>query len=702
VNADDWLGFAALAAAAALAQRLIIPVGRHQAFPMGVVFLVAAALLLPPQLVALMGVAQHVPDVVGRRFPSYITAFNAANYTLSALAAWGAAELVGSTELGADLRWASAGVAAAVVLVVVNHTMLAAMLSLARGRSVRSSGLLAPRALLADFALASLGVVLARFWLSNPYLIPLAIAPLALIHRSFTLLARLGESEERFRAMFEGAPTGTVIVDLDERVVSSNRAFEALAGYGKADLVGRRLGEVIPAEDEEAEPFREMLSGERELYGGQMRLLRKDGSDVWGQVAASLVLDAQRRPRFVIVMVEDLTERMHLEDQLRHSQKMEAVGQLAGGIAHDFNNLLTVIGGRALMAIRRLGAEEAPIRSDLDEIAAAAERAAALTRQLLAYSRRQVLQPRVLDPNTVVAEMERMLRRLIGEHIEIDLDLDPSVGHVRVDRGQLEQVIVNLALNARDAMEGGGRLTIQTANVGSTEHLAAEGDEAPAPGPYVMLGVRDTGHGMDEMTRSRVFEPFFTTKEPGRGTGLGLSTVYGIIAQSGGRLRVSSALGIGSTFAVYLPLVEDNVSSDDEPAPPTRELAGSETLLVAEDDDGVRMLVEVVLSRHGYTVLGACDGLEALRAADRHAEPIDLLLTDIVMPRMRGPELAEALAALQPSIRVLYMSGYADASLLPDEASPRVVPKPFSEETLIRMVREALDEPAVTRAEAPV
>jgi two-component system, cell cycle sensor histidine kinase and response regulator CckA len=702
VTGEDWLIFVVLGAAAALTQRLIIPVGRNQAFPMAVVFLVAAALLLPPQLVALMGIAQHVPDVVGRRFPWYITAFNTANYTLSALAAWGAAELVGSTGLEADLRWASAGVTAALVLVIVNHVLLAPMLRLARGRSLRSSGLLAPPALLADFALASLGVVLARFWLSNPYLIPLAIAPLVLIHRSFTLLARLGESEERFRTMFEGAPTGTIIVDLDERVVSSNHAFEALAGYGKSELVGRRLTELIPADDGQAEPFREMLSGARDLYGGQVRLLRKDGSDVWGQVAASLVLDAQRRPRFVIVMVEDLTERMHLEEQLRHSQRMEAVGQLAGGIAHDFNNLLTIIGGRALLAIRRLGGVEAPIRSDLEEIASAAERAGALTRQLLAYSRRQVLQPRVIDPNAVVAEMELMLRRLIGEHIEIDLDLGAGVGRVRVDRGQLEQVIVNLALNARDAMEDGGRLTIQTANVESDELLAADRDEAAAPGPCVMLAVRDTGHGMDETTMSRVFEPFFTTKEPGRGTGLGLSTVYGIIAQSGGRLRVNSAPGAGSTFAVYLPQVADEVSSDDEPAPPMAQSDGSETVLVAEDDDGVRTLVEVVLSRHGYKVLGARDGLEALRAADRHGEPIDLLLTDLVMPRMKGPELAEALTESQPGIRVLYMSGYADASMLPDGAAPSVVPKPFSEETIVRMVREALDGSAAQRAEASV
>jgi PAS domain S-box-containing protein len=679
---EDWLIFVALGPAAAVSQRLIIPVGRHHGFPMAVVFLVAAALLLPPELVALMGLAQHLPDLAGRRFPTYITAFNVANHTLSVLAAWGAARLIGTTALDSDLRWASAGVAAALVLVVTDHSALAVMLRLARGRSLRSSGLLAPSALLADFALASLGVVLARFYLSNPYLIPLAVAPLLLIQRSFTLLARLGESEERFRTMFEGAPTGTIMVGLDERIVSSNKAFEELVGYRKPELVGRRLGELGPLGDSRSEALSELLAGERERYVGQLRLVRRDGSDVWGQVAASLVVDAQRRPRFAIVMVEDLTERLHLEEQLRHSQRMEAVGQLAGGVAHDFNNLLTIIAGRTRFALRELGAADGPIRSDLEEIAAAAERAAELTHQLLAYSRRQVLQPRVVDLNAVVAEMERMLGRLIGEHIEIELDLAPDLGRVRADRGQLEQVIANLAVNARDAMEDGGRLTIRTANVEAEE---------PGTGLQALLSVRDTGRGMDERTRSRAFEPFFTTKDPGKGTGLGLSTVYGIIAQSGGCVRLDSAPGEGSTVSVFLPVVADAVTEENEPAPGVGELHGTETVLLAEDDDGVRALAELVLSRYGYTVLSARDGIQALRIAAEHPEPIDLLLTDVIMPRMKGPELADMLVGTRPGMRVLYMSGYADETMLPNVASLTVVPKPFSEEKLVRLVREALD-----------
>jgi two-component system, cell cycle sensor histidine kinase and response regulator CckA len=413
--------------------------------------------------------------------------------------------------------------------------------------------------------------------------------------------------------------------------------------------------------------------------------VRGDGSDVWGQLAASLVLDAGRRPRFVIAMVEDLSERMELEEQLRHSQRMEAVGQLAGGVAHDFNNLLTIIAGRTRFALRELGPDDGRLRSDLEEIAVAAERAAELTHQLLAYSRRQVLQPRVIDLNAVVAEMERMLGRLIGEHIQIELDLEPELGHVRADRGQLEQVIANLAVNARDAMEAGGRLEIRTANVELDE------PDAASHGPHVMLSVRDTGRGMDEAVRSRVFEPFFTTKDPGKGTGLGLSTVYGIIAQSGGHITVESEPGSGAAFVVYLPLAEGEIAKQPEPTPGTGGLAGSETVLLAEDDDGVRALAELMLTRHGYRVLAARGGLEAIAVAERHEEPIDLLLTDVVMPKLSGPQLADALTTVQPGIRVVFMSGYADAAMLPDGASSPVVPKPFTEEVLVRLVREELD-----------
>ena len=689
-NGEDWLLFVALGSGAALAQRLIIPTGRNHGFPIAVVFLVAAALLLPPQLVALMGIAQHLPDVAGRRFPWYITAFNTANYTLSALAAWATARALMESALDADLRWAAAGISASLVLVLLNHANLAAMLRFARQLSVRASGMFAPTALLADLALAGLGVVAARFWLFNPYLLPLMLAPLVLIHRSFALLARLGESEERFRTMFEGAPAGTVIVDLEERIVSSNRAFEELLGQQKEELAGRRFAEFAPVPAGSSEPLCVLLSGAQKRLADQRTFVRRDGSEALGQVAASLVVDAKANPRFAIVMVEDLTERLHLEEQLRHAHRMEAVGQLAGGVAHDFNNLLTVITGRSRFAIRSLGDRDGAIRGDLDEIAAAAERAASLTQQLLAYSRRQVLQPRVIDVNGVVANMQRMLLRLIGEDTEIVTELAPHAVRVRADPSQLEQVILNLAVNARDAMPGGGRLTIRTASIAHAETIGREHDEAPTSGRYALLAVEDTGEGMDEETRSRIFEPFFTTKEPGKGTGLGLSTVYGIIAQSGGFIRVASAPGAGSTFAVYLPLAREEVAAEPAPLGSDGVLSGSGTILLAEDDDGVRALAELILSQYGYTVLPARDGEDALRIADQHAGPIDLLVTDIVMPRMRGTELAERLTSRRPDIGVLYMSGYADASALGEVNAAAIVPKPFSEETLAGLVRETL------------
>jgi CheY-like chemotaxis protein len=373
---------------------------------------------------------------------------------------------------------------------------------------------------------------------------------------------------------------------------------------------------------------------------------------------------------------------------------MEAVGQLAGGVAHDFNNLLTVITGRTRFAIRSLGDINGAIRGDLDEIAAAAERAASLTQQLLAYSRRQVLQPRVVDVNGVVANMHRMLLRLIGEDTEIVTELAPQAVPVRADPSQLEQVILNLAVNARDAMPGGGRLTIRTASVAHAEAIGREHSE------YALLAVEDTGEGMDEETRSRIFEPFFTTKEPGKGTGLGLSTVYGIVAQSGGFVQVASAPGAGSTFAVYLPSAAREEVATEPASPGSDALSGSGTILLAEDDDGVRALAELILSRYGYTVLPARDGEDALRIADQHAGPIDLLVTDIVMPRMRGTELAEKLTSRRPDTGVLYMSGYADASALGEVDAAAIVPKPFTEETLAGLVRETLADLRRSRTDA--
>ncbi len=382
-------------------------------------------------------------------------------------------------------------------------------------------------------------------------------------------------------------------------------------------------------------------------------------------------------------------ERALLKEQLRLSQKLEAVGRLAGGIAHDFNNLLTVIMGSADLLLRRLDGDD---RELVDEIGHAAERAAALTHQLLAFSRRQVLEPQVLDLNAAVSETTRMLGRLIGEHIELVARLDPALGSVRVDPSQLEQVIMNLTLNARDAMPAGGRLTIETANVDLDEPSAAP-QFVIQPGRYVVLAVTDTGCGMDAETRARLFEPFFTTKEPGKGTGLGLATVYGVVKQSGGYIAAESEPGRGSAFRIYLPRVEGRTTEAPLGLVPSCSFDGSETILLAEDDDAVRRLVRRALEERGYTVLEAPDGRAALEIGERHGGPLDLLITDVVMPAMGGNEVAVQLTIRYPGLRVLYTSGYSGDYF--QRGNPGVSPllkKPFTLDSLVEKVRQVLDE----------
>lgn len=381
------------------------------------------------------------------------------------------------------------------------------------------------------------------------------------------------------------------------------------------------------------------------------------------------------------------------EQQLRQAQKMDAVGQLAGGIAHDFNNLLTVICGYSSAALFELR-EGDPVRTDIEEVLAAGERAATLTRQLLAFSRKQVLAPQPLGLNAVVQRSERMLRRLIGENVELVVTYEPKLGIVTADPGQLDQVIVNLAVNGRDAIGEVGTLTIETANAELDERYAHE-HIGVRPGAYVRLTVRDTGMGMSAEVQSRIFEPFFTTKELGKGTGLGLSTVYGIVQQSGGQVFVSSVLGKGTTFDIYLPRTDDSgtasMSASAEPSPTSR---GTETILLAEDEAPVRKLASQILTRLGYQVLVACDGVDALEVQARHSGPIQLLISDVVMPRMGGLELAEQLLERLPTLRVLFLSGYAGAavdhpSLVSGELT--LLDKPFTSELLARKVREILD-----------
>jgi nitrogen-specific signal transduction histidine kinase/CheY-like chemotaxis protein len=390
--------------------------------------------------------------------------------------------------------------------------------------------------------------------------------------------------------------------------------------------------------------------------------------------------------------VHDITERKKLEAQFRQAQKMESVGQLAGGIAHDFNNLLTVINGTAELAIAQLRPVD-PLHDDLQEIRRAGERAAALTRQLLAFSRKQILQAQVLNLNTVVAEVETMLRRLIGEDIDLVVVPAEGLGSVKADPGQMEQMIANMAVNARDAMPKGGKLTIELQNVDIDEQYARQHGVAVLPGPYVMLAISDTGIGMDEATRGQIFEPFFTTKGPGKGTGLGLSTVHGIVKQSNGFIWVYSEVGQGTSFKIYLPQVAE-VADGQRRGPTIASARGTETILVVEDVGGLRNLVKSMLESVGYTVLTATDGEDALRLLEDYKEPVHLVLSDVVMPTMGGRILAERFGRTRPEMKVLYMSGYTDDVVVRhgvlDEGMP-FLGKPFTVVDLTRKVREVLD-----------
>ncbi len=404
------------------------------------------------------------------------------------------------------------------------------------------------------------------------------------------------------------------------------------------------------------------------------------------QMAANLAANAVENVRLLNL------EREKAE-QLRQSQKMEAVGQLAGGIAHDFNNLLTAITGYSELSLRRLQAED-PLHRNIKEIKKAGERAASLTRQLLAFSRKQVLQPKVLALNSIISDVEKMLRRLIGEDIELRTVLEPQLGSVKADPGQIEQVLLNLAVNARDAMPQGGKLTIETANVYLDGEYAAQ-HIAVKPGHYVMLAVSDTGCGMDEKTQARIFEPFFTTKEAGKGTGLGLSTVYGIVKQSGGNIWVYSEVGRGTTFKVYLPRVDEGAQEHKRSAEPEDAVQGTGVILLAEDEQMVRKLAREVLEMCGYKVLEAANGGAALLICERHKEPIDLLVTDVIMPEMGGRELATRLSQLRPEMKVLYMSGYTDNAIVHQgvlDEGANFIQKPFSPQTLASKIREVLGE----------
>jgi len=499
-------------------------------------------------------------------------------------------------------------------------------------------------------------------------------------------------SEKRYRSLFENMQEGYAYCRMlvgdgglgDFVYLDVNDAFGKLTGL--KDVVGKKVTEVIPG-------IRESNPELFEIYGRVSSTGTPEKSEVYVdplKIWFSLSVYSPARGFFVAVF-DNITERRKLEEQLRQSQKMEAVGRLAGGIAHDFNNLLTVINGYSELLQNRID-EKSPLRGSVDEIRLAGDRAASLTRQLLAFSRRQVLQPKVLDLNGVISNLENMLRRLIGEDVALRTLLRPDLGTVMADPGQIEQVLLNLAVNARDAMPAGGRLVLETGNVVIDETFAKD-HPAIVPGLHVLLAVSDTGTGIPREIREHIFEPFFSTKERGKGTGLGLSTVYGIVKQSNGYISVYSEVGKGTTFKIYLPRVEGEVQVLSSASPPAS-LQGDETVLVVEDENSVRGIIERVLSGNGYRVLLAGEASEALRISGEHEGTIDLLVTDVVMPGMGGREVANRLGAARPGMKVLFMSGYTEDTISHHgvlEAGLAFIQKPFASDALLRKVREVLD-----------
>jgi PAS domain S-box-containing protein len=505
--------------------------------------------------------------------------------------------------------------------------------------------------------------------------------------------AALRESEERFRQLAENIDDVLSLRSPDgDFFIYVSPTYEAVWGRSRASLYASPSDwlAAIHADDRErvaASVPRQVLGPWEEVF----RLIRPDGTLRWIRSRAFPVRDASGHVYRIAGVSRDITEQRRLEEQFLQAQKMEAVGRLAGGVAHDFNNLLSVILGYTSFVLDQL-APEGSIRESMEEVWRAGERATDLTRQLLAFSRHQVLEPRVLKLSYVVAQMEGMLRRLLGEDIELSLLTTQTPGRVYVDLSQVEQIVMNLAVNARDAMPRGGKLSMEVANVELDENDARE--RAVAKGAYVMLAVSDSGSGMDAATRARIFEPFFTTKEKGKGTGLGLSTVYGIVRQSNGYICVASEPEQGTTFQVYLPRTDRAAESEAPPPAPLVTLRGSETILLAEDDAQVRVMTRALLARHGYRVLDAANGSDAVRLSEQYDGFIHLLLTDVVMPRMNGRELAQRLALCRPQMSVMYMSGYTEDAIIYGGILDTGVPflrKPITPEALLRKVRGVLN-----------
>jgi len=490
----------------------------------------------------------------------------------------------------------------------------------------------------------------------------------------------LERREEHYRALIENSLDLVSILNVDGTIRYASPSHERIIGYSISDLVGQNLFSIVHPED--VADARSALAQINGAASFECRWHHKDGS--WRVLESfGRNLSHVQGVSGIVVNSRDITERKRLEEQLHHSQRLEAVGRLAGGVAHDFNNLLMIITGYSQMLLDSMHPSD-PACGDLDQIVKAAQRATDLTNQLLAFSRRQVARPAVINLNSMVQEMERMLCRVIGEDIELLTVLAPGLNSVRVDPGQIEQVVLNIAVNARDAMPQGGKLLIETLNLFITED-SRRNHVGPDPGPYIVLSISDTGVGMDSQVMSRIFEPFFTTKQ--HGTGLGLSTSYGIIKQSGGDIWVDSKPGSGTTFKIYLPVAEEPRRETVAPRE-TAPLHGSETILLVEDEDGVRRVVETMLKRRGYQVLASPSPADAMAVAEAHSGTIDLLITDMVMPGMNGRKMAEHLVTTRPDMRVLYVSGYSDP--VETMEGTAFLQKPFTAEELAHKISEVL------------